>query len=296
MGDNPLISVIIPAYNCEDCLERCVRSVTKQTYDNLEVIIVDDGSSDATPELCDRLAAGDRRIRVIHKSNGGTSSARNAGIDISAGAYLGFVDSDDHLEPYVYSRLLDALITTGVKAAQISRDELNADGTRRADVCVPPAQRMICTEKEFLRSLLLHKGDCSLCTKLIQRELFGDRRFPEGELNEDFKLFVSMLPEIGDIVILPEQGYHVVYREGSNTRKDSGEFSQVFTDIVNNADWVQEITDRDYPDMHDYAVRFGLVQRLDYMLHVPTGQMTGKNKFYADVCRYLRQHYKDICT
>lgn len=292
---DPLISIVIPAYNCEDCLERCVKSVAAQTYRNLEIIIVDDGSADQTPALCDSLASADSRIKVIHKSNGGTSSARNSGIDVSEGAYLGFVDSDDHIEPYVYERLMDAISMTGVKAAQISRDELNEDGTRRADVCVPPTQRSICSGRDFLKSLLLHQGDCSLCTKLIQRELFRDRRFPEGELNEDFKLFVSMLPETGDIVILPEQGYHVVYRSGSNTRKDSGEFPQIFTDIVNNADWVQRITDRDYPDLHDYAVRFGLIQRLDYMLHIPTGMMNGGNLFYVNVCGYLRRHYEDIC-
>ena len=165
------------------------------------------------------------------------------------------------------------------------------------------------SSEEFLKSLLMHKGDCSFCTKLVARDLFAGKRFPEGELNEDFKLLVNMLSEAGDIAILPEQGYHVVYSDNSNTRKSNGEFSQVYTDIVNNADWVQRIVDTKYKDgaagslkncngseLHEIAMRFGLVQRLDYMLHIPIEQMKRSNTFYISVCTYLRAHYLDICS
>ena len=89
MGEK--ISVIVPVYNSIDCLEKCVRSICAQTYENLEILLIDDGSTDGTDKLCDKLATEDRRIGVCHKKNGGASSARNMGIGIAAGAYLGFV-------------------------------------------------------------------------------------------------------------------------------------------------------------------------------------------------------------
>ena len=97
MGE--LISVIIPIYNVEAYLDECIASVIAQTYSNLEIILVDDGSPDNCPQMCDEWAAKDSRIRVIHKENGGLSDARNAGIDIATGEYIAFVDSDDWIEP-----------------------------------------------------------------------------------------------------------------------------------------------------------------------------------------------------
>ena len=98
MIDNELISVIVPIYNVEKYLEKCVNSILKQTYINLEIILVDDGSPDRCPEICDKLAKTDDRIKVIHQQNGGLSKARNVGIDVAKGAYLVFVDSDDTVE------------------------------------------------------------------------------------------------------------------------------------------------------------------------------------------------------
>ncbi len=119
----------------------------------------------------------------------------------------------------------------------------------------------------------------------------------EGELNEDFRLLVELLQEIEGIVILPGQGYHVVCRMESTTRrrtKDS--FSRVFLDIVDNADRMQELVDRKYPALHLYAIRFNLFQRLDYMLHVPVSQMRKNNAFYQKVKGYLRAHLRDTMT
>ena len=100
--DNPLITVIVPVYNIEDYLPRCVHSITAQTYRHLEIILVDDGSTDGTGLLCDRLAEEDERIRVYHKENGGSSSARNLALAHANGEYVGFVDSDDYIAPDMY--------------------------------------------------------------------------------------------------------------------------------------------------------------------------------------------------
>ena len=98
MSNNPLITVIVPVYNVEKYLTRCVDSIINQTYKNLEIILVDDGSTDSSPAICDNYAKKDSRINVIHKQNNGASSARNAALDIASGDYIGFVDSDDYIK------------------------------------------------------------------------------------------------------------------------------------------------------------------------------------------------------
>lgn len=290
----PLISVIVPIYNIKDCLEKCVHSIMAQTYQNLEILLVDDGSTDGTSALCDELAKEDARIRVFHKENGGSSSARNLGIREAKGEYLGFIDSDDFIEPEMYEQMYRLMQEKDLKVTQISRDEISEDGTKRPDVCTPPEKEIVCSSEDFMKELLLHKGDCSYCTKLVKKELFADMQFPEGILNEDFYLLIHMLQKILGIGILPMQGYHVFYRMGSNTRKkDKNDFSRVYTDIVNNADVVEKIVRESYPELISYAVRFGLFQRLDYMLHIPVSMMNADNAFYLSVKKYLRGHVKD---
>lgn len=290
MSDMPLITVIVPAYNIPEYLPRCIHSITAQTYRNLEILLVDDGSTDGTAELCNSLAAQDGRIRVFHRENGGTSRARNLALKHATGEYVGFVDSDDYISPDMYERLLWGIRTFQVPAAQAARDERDEEGNLLANICEPPAQPLVVESGEFLEELLLHRGDCSLCTKLVRRDLFPPEAFPPGKLNEDFHLLVRMLPQMKKLVSLPGQYYHVFYRVGSNSRKaDRKEFSRVYADCVENADMAAEIVGRDYPELADTAFRFGIFQRLEYMLHIPVGQMTGDNTTYRKIVSYLRK-------
>lgn len=296
--ERELISVIVPVYNIMDCLPRCVDSICAQTFENLEILLVDDGSDDGTQRLVDELAKKDGRIRVFHKENGGSSSARNLGIEKARGKWLGFVDSDDYIDRRMYERLYDGITRYGVRVAQISRDEIGEQGERLPDVCRPPEEPLFCTSETFLRELLLHRGDCSFCTKLVDRRLFEGRRFPEGVLNEDFSLLLQLLGAVDGIAVLPEQYYHVYYRMGSNTRKKSkDEFSRVFTDIVDNADAAGRLVEKSYPQLKKEAARFGLYQRLDYLLHIPVARMKNTDAFYRSVKRYLRGHLWDtLCN
>lgn len=290
-----IISVIVPVYNIFEYLPRCVESIRKQTYPYLDIILVDDGSTDRTGALAEKLALEDKRIRVFHKENGGTSSARNVGLANAKGEYIGFVDSDDYIEPEMYERLLAVALQENLKLVQCSRDEIDENGNVMENVCEPPKEAQICEGSSLMRELLLHRGDCSFCTKLTHASLFEKLRFPEGELNEDFYLLTRMLPQIPLLAILPEQDYHVFYRYGSNTRtRDENYFPQVFTDIVRNADRVWEIVKESYPELLKEAMRFGLYQRMDYMLHIPIVMMTKDNEFYIQVKRYLRKHRREI--
>lgn len=288
----PLISIIVPVYNVMEYLPRCVESLRQQTYDNLEILLVDDGSTDGSGALCDRLAAEDGRIRVFHKENGGSSSARNLGIAQANGAYLGFVDSDDYVEKEMYRLLYDAIEKYGVCAAQIGRDEIDPQGNRLPDICVPPEKPVCIPPEQFLEELLMHRGDCSFCTKLITCDIFKEKGFPEGVLNEDFHLLVQILKELGPIASLPQQTYHVFYRVGSNSRKaEKDNFSRVYGDNVVNADMVAALVLKEYPGLEKTAFRFGIFQRLDYLLHIPIAQMTRDNHMYCSIVSYLRKNW-----
>lgn len=288
----PLISIIIPVYNIEKYLERCVKSVSGQTYKNLEILLVDDGSSDGSGVLCDKLAGEDERIRVFHKENGGSSSARNLGISQAKGEYIGFVDSDDYISENMYELLVGAVQEYRAQIAQVGRKEIDEQGNALPNICEPPKEKVFIESRDFLKEMLMHRGDCSFCTKLVRRDLFETAGFPVGELNEDFKLLVQFLMQVEGIVSLPEQTYHVFYRIGSNTRKvDKNAFSRVFGDNVNNADMVEKLVAEKIPDLKEVAFRFGMYQRLEYLLHVPVTRMNGENKQYIEICKYVRKNW-----
>ncbi len=297
MPDYKSISVIIPAYNIEDLLEKCVTSVASQDYPKelLQIIVVDDGSTDGTPGIADELARKYSNVKVIHKENGGSSSARNVGIEAATGDYLGFVDSDDYISGVMYSTMMEAALRNNADMVQIARDEISESGDKLPDVLEHFDEEKEITPTEHLRTLLMHTGDASFCTKLTKRELFTENmRFPEGELNEDFYLMIHMLEKVNKLILLPEACYHVFYRTGSNSRKkaqDKDYFPPVFTDIVRNSEVALDLVSRNHRELIPVALRFGFVQRLDYLLHIPISKMTSDNTFYKKVVSDLRRSF-----
>lgn len=306
--DRPKITVIIPAYNIENLITRCVESVVNQTYPKelTQILVVDDGSTDNTGKIIDELSKKYDNVTALHEENSGSSKARNYALSKAEGDYIGFVDSDDFVEPFMYERLVDALVRNNALIAQTGRDEIAEDGSKLPNVVQVPEWETIYTDKGFLKELLMHRGDASFCTKLTSRALFGldkpkdeQRLFPEGVLNEDFYLLYHMLPDAAEIVVTTDTGYHVYYRSGSNSRKkaeDKDYFPPVFTDIVVNSDDVTSFAKEKYPDLEQYTMRFALVQRLDYLLHIPISKMTDNNDFYKKVCRFVKEHKAEIRT
>ena len=296
------ISIIIPAFNISDLLTRCVDSVASQDYPKelMQIIVVDDGSTDGTDKVADKLALKYPNVEVFHKVNGGSSSARNLGIEHATGDYIGFVDSDDYVDSRMYKTMMEAAIRTGADMVQISRDEISEDGSKLPDVVAPPIKETEISSTEHMRSLLMHTGDASFCTKITKRTVFDEGfRFPEGELNEDFFLMIHVLPGINKLIILPQQYYHVFYRLGSNSRKkaeDKDYFPSVFTDIVRNSDVALSLVKEEYPDLIKVAERFGYYQRLDYLLHIPVSKMNGENAFYRQVVHYIRSNIGKILS
>lgn len=188
----PKISVIVPIYNVEKYLNRCVDSILKQTFTDFECILVDDGSPDKCPKICDEYAKKDMRIRVIHKENGGLSDARNAGIDAAQGEYLGFVDSDDWIHPQMYEILYNSIVENNVKMS-ICRAEV-ADEKREFRRIENPH-----FEVYSGLDILVSEYSVSACTKLYHRSLFRNIRYPVGRLHEDAFVIYKLFFEAGDV-------------------------------------------------------------------------------------------------
>lgn len=208
-----LISVIVPVYKAEMYLNQCVESIVNQTYKNLEIILVDDGSPDSSPQICDEWAERDSRIKVIHKKNGGVASARNAGLDIALGEYIGFVDSDDYIEADMYETLEKQLQKSEKKLVSCALDFVTADGIVTGSVGCIEAVNL--NTSEAIRAILRGKIGCSMCTKLFRREIFCDFRFNEGETNEEIPLIIPLMRKADGMYHVGRVLYHYV-RHGGN--------------------------------------------------------------------------------
>lgn len=210
--NEPKISIIIPVYKAEPYLGKCLDSVVGQTYRNLEIILVDDGSPDGCGIICDEYAKQDGRITVIHQNNGGVSSARNAGLRRVTGSYIGWVDSDDWIEPDMYEYLLKNIIDHDADIAVCGRCERYREKT--VNRCW---QKTEVLDTESALRLLLENGQMQnfLWDKLWRRELFRNIYFPEGKTYEDIAIMHRLFERAEKIVCLNETKYHYVQHPGS---------------------------------------------------------------------------------
>lgn len=211
----PLITVIVPVFQVEQYLLSCLESICKQTYKNLEIILVDDGSRDRCPEICDAWAKKDARIRVIHKENGGLSSARNAGLAVATGEYIGFVDSDDYIHPRMYEILLGALEENGVKMASCLSTPVKADGELPENI--QNTDIVVLSVDQMLDGIFRKQIGTAVWRKLYEKSIFENIRFPEGETNEDYPLIVPIARASGGMVWVKQVLYGYRVREGSIT-------------------------------------------------------------------------------
>lgn len=220
-----LISVIVPIYKVESYLARCVNSILCQTYQNLEVILVDDGSPDRCGAICDTYAKQDERIKVIHKANGGLSSARNAGIDAAAGEYLAFVDSDDWIDADMVETLYEIAELHNADIADCSLRYVLEDGTVLRTETRNTGEITVCTPVEALRAeLQWTMFRPTPVTKLYHNSIFMDgKRYPEGVFHEDEFFTHHALYAARKLVYIDLAKYN--YYQGR-----SGSITQTFTE------------------------------------------------------------------
>lgn len=198
------ISVIIPVYKVEEYLDESVASVLAQTYRDLEIILVDDGSPDRCPFMCDEWASKDSRIKVIHKENGGLSDARNAGIDIATGEYIAFVDSDDWIMPEMYEHMMNALIKENADICACGIMTCRPD----RKVCWG-CKEYLCGDSETFLGLLYNDTHYPVAAwnKLYKRKCWENLRFPKGKICEDAFTTYRLLDSAERIVQIPEYLY-----------------------------------------------------------------------------------------
>ncbi|MBR3242847.1 MAG: glycosyltransferase [Parasporobacterium sp.] len=219
MTDNEMISVIIPVYNVEKYLNKCIRSVVEQTYKNLEIILVDDGSPDQCGAICDKWAERDERIRVIHKANGGLSDARNAGLDAATGAYVGFVDSDDYIHPEMYRRLYEKIKEYGADLAICGFERVDEESDKVIGSVNMPVKDLV--DKKDAILYVCRKGPFIIVwNKLYKRELFSNIRFPYGKFGEDLFVMPWIYYRCDSIASVSENLYYYVLTLNSISRRD----------------------------------------------------------------------------
>lgn len=228
------ISVIVPVYNCADYVERCVRSIMAQTYDDLEIICVDDGSSDGSGEILDELALEDSRIRVIHQANGGVSAARNTGIEIATGDLITFADSDDAVEPDMYETLLPLFTDESIDIVHCGYKRVYTDGSIK-DV---NGTGKLVNQNRYEASECLLLGTLfvgSMCNKLYKAPLFSNMRLDTTvAINEDVLANAELFGRANRIVFL-DVGKYLVYERVGSASSVTKEYKKL-SDSVNAAE------------------------------------------------------------
>lgn len=261
--EKALISIIIPVYKVEKYLEKCIQSVINQTYENLQIILVDDGSPDNCGKICDEYAKKDHRIEVIHKSNGGLSDARNKGLEIAKGEYIGFVDSDDYIEADMYEVLYNLLKQYNADVSicnfyTVSQEKI---AIKNADNGIKEYNRI-----EILKEILLDNNIQSYAwNKLYKKELFDEIKYPVGKKYEDIGTTFYLLEKCNKVVVTGKPEYYYINRQDS---------------IVNN---VTETTITDYIEL--------IMQRYDY-IEENIKELSSYNKNYLK--RILKTAEQDI--
>ena len=211
--EKPLISIIVPVYDVERYLQKCIDSILAQTFTDFELILVDDGSPDNCPALCDAAAAKDARIRVLHQKNGGLSAARNAGLDVARGEWIGFVDSDDYISPEMYEILYKAVQSTGADLALCDYVKVDETGALCTQTHVAVPQKSL-TGRELLQKAYWTTVQIAW-NKLYHRTIFAQLRYPVGKLNEDFFVIPEICLNTQRAVVVPEVLYYYVQRGDS---------------------------------------------------------------------------------
>ncbi len=255
MDEKDLVSVVVPVYNVERYVGRCIESLIAQTYDNIEIILVDDGSRDQSGAICDRYSGQDQRVVVIHKKNGGLSDARNEGIRQARGKWITFVDSDDYTHPE-YVHVLHRNITE--RRADISVCQFVR---KRADIeCVTweGAEKKAIRERtafysglEGLEKLLYQYISTSACAKMYKTELFQGTQFPSGRLYEDVITVFDLFAKAEHVVVSNCALYCYCVRKGSIVRK---KFEESKLDYIENTRYVLDKTRQFFPTLEKAAI------------------------------------------
>ncbi|QJX64180.1 glycosyltransferase [Niallia circulans] len=215
---NGKISVIVPIYNVENYLDKCIESILNQTYSNLEVILVNDGSPDNCGGICDNYASTDDRIKVVHKKNGGLSDARNAGMSYATGEYISFIDSDDYIHLTFYETLINLMVKHNADIVQCGYEMVYEDkGSTIRKREETPKESIYSGKNNILNNLYNNNYGKTVVVwnKLFKSNLFEEVYFPKGKLHEDEMTTYQILHQAEKFVITEKNLYYYLQRKSS---------------------------------------------------------------------------------
>lgn len=271
--EEPVVSIIVPVYKVEKYLHKCVDSIINQSYRKLEIILVDDGSPDTCPTICNEYRDKDDRVVVIHKENGGLSDARNTGLDVATGEYITFIDSDDYYAPDAIERLIEASV------------KYHADIIAMGAAIVSPDYESIRYEAPEARvesSSDYYIGICngertpSVCTKLFAKKIIGNQRFLKGRLNEDFLFTLNILFRDCTIATTNYVGYFYYQRPGSISHSGN---KKSLADAIQNCIDLLNAADTNNPAFSRYIARMGLHQASVMIRVIPDKRISRDNQY-----------------
>lgn len=279
------ISVIVPVYKVEQYLNRCIQSIVNQSYNDLEIVLVDDGSPDECPAICDSWAERDQRIKVIHKKNGGLSSARNAGLDIATGDYIAFVDSDDYAASNMFEIMLDAAIRNNVDVACCGRVRVST--ASKVEMFTLPEEQVF-TGEEAIKQLLIGGAiEEAAWDKLYKADIFDKRRFPDGEINEDIVQTIEILGSCRRIVHVGRALYYYCENKNSITTSKYNPKKMI---CIKHLDQVANYLGKSYPHLlkHYYDLELRYCQGILYLLLDNAKTLRDNNDDYRAVYRRFK--------
>ena len=287
----PLISVIIPVYLVQDYLDTCIKSIVNQTYKNLEIILVDDGSPDMCPNICDNWGRLDDRIKIIHKTNGGLSDARNVGIDLCNGDYIAFLDGDDFVSPRWIEKMVIAAQSYKSDIVVCGR-YLYKEGYSIKQHCLNTYK--IYTVEEAIKELLLGREiEEAAWDKLYRRELFSTLRFPVGEINEDIVTIPFAIENSNQICHIGEPLYY--YRQ-TNTGITKSRYSEKKSVYIKHICEINNYFSKKYPQMSFevgcFVARYSYAMLLGLSLN--NNDCKEFSKDYSCYLNFLRKNTKYI--
>lgn len=284
-----LISIIVPIYKVEKYLNRCVESIVQQTYSNLEIILVDDGSPDNCPKICDDWLQKDNRIKVVHKENGGLSDARNAGIALAAGNFIGFIDSDDWIAPEMYERLLNSIHKdeTDIAACTV---EMTWEDNKEKNKLLTVKENVVLSQIEAQETLLNEdKLNHPVWNKLYKRETIDGLLFEKGKYHEDVFWTYKAIGNADSISIIDYVGYFYFQRNDSIMGHD---YSIDWIDYVDAICERHEYFETKYPELETRA-RLYINQNCIYHTQMTYKHLSGeKKKTMLDYMRKVNKKYK----
>ncbi|TDQ37650.1 glycosyltransferase [Aureibacillus halotolerans] len=292
--DRPLISVIVPIYNVEKFIHKCVNSILEQSYPNLEIILVDDGSPDNCGAICDQYEQQYRHVKVVHKSNGGLSDARNAGLEVATGEYIGFVDSDDYIHKDMYNELFHHMTLTNSDIAECAVERIYADKV----VAEETGEVTVLSGTQALKSHLSSEGNgymprTAVWSKLFSRKIIDRMEgmvFPKGEIHEDYLFTCKALYYSNKVCLVNKCLYHHIYTNPSSITQSSFSSKDLYKELqyMNRMEFLKKLKLQDHFLLAKSSY-YKLLLQFFYKCHI--AGMKEECLYYK---QKIKEHHSDI--